>query len=97
MRIGRGTREVQRFAQQLHARSAGVFDPCLPQRPGRIADLEITAFAAICDAPLELDCGGVAKGFAVDCAVAALQAAGCQAGIVNAGGDPEEFAAEELT
>jgi FAD:protein FMN transferase len=91
--IGRGTREVLCFAQQLHARSAGVFDPCLPQRPGRISDLQITAVAAICHAPLELDCGGIAKGFAVDCAVAALQAAGCEAGVVNAGGDLRVFGA----
>jgi thiamine biosynthesis lipoprotein len=91
VRIGSGTREVLRFAQALHARSAGVFDPCLPLRPGRLADLEITAVAAICHAPLALDCGGIAKGFAVDCAVAALQAAGCPAGVVNAGGDVRVF------
>jgi thiamine biosynthesis lipoprotein len=34
-----------------------------------------------------LDLGGIAKGYAVDCAVAALQAAGAVAGCVNAGGD----------
>jgi thiamine biosynthesis lipoprotein len=91
VRIGNGTREVLRFAQALYARSAGIFDPCLPLRPGRLADLEITAAAAICHAPLALDCGGIAKGFAVDCAVAALQAAGCPAGVVNAGGDVRVF------
>ncbi len=95
--IGRGTRELLRFAQQLHARSAGVFDPCLPRRAGRIADLQITAVAAICHAPLELDCGGIAKGFAVDCAVAALQAARCEAGLVNAGGDLRVFGAARET
>jgi thiamine biosynthesis lipoprotein len=97
VRIGSGTREVLRFAQHLHARSAGLFDPCLPLRPGRLADLQITAVAAICHAPLELDCGGIAKGFAVDCAVAALRAAGCHAGLVNAGGDLRVFGAARET
>lgn len=34
-----------------------------------------------------IDLGGIAKGYAVDCAVAALKAAGADKGIVNAGGD----------
>jgi len=34
-----------------------------------------------------IDLGGIAKGYAVDCAVAVLQAAGVPHGIVNAGGD----------
>lgn len=38
-----------------------------------------------------IDMGGIAKGYAVDCAVAALQAAGVQQGIVNAGGDLRVF------
>jgi FAD:protein FMN transferase len=38
-----------------------------------------------------IDLGGIAKGYAVDCAVAALQAAGAMRGIVNAGGDLRIF------
>ena len=38
-----------------------------------------------------IDLGGIAKGYAVDCAVAALQAAGVPTGIVNAGGDLRVF------
>ena len=38
-----------------------------------------------------IDLGGIAKGYAVDCAVAALQAAGVPKGIVNAGGDLRVF------
>jgi FAD:protein FMN transferase len=34
-----------------------------------------------------LDLGGIAKGFAVDAAAAALQSAGVKSGVVNAGGD----------
>jgi thiamine biosynthesis lipoprotein len=38
-----------------------------------------------------LDLGGIAKGHAVDCAVEAMQAAGCEDGWVNAGGDIRVF------
>lgn len=38
-----------------------------------------------------IDLGGIAKGYAVDCAVAALQEAGVEQGIVNAGGDLRVF------
>jgi thiamine biosynthesis lipoprotein len=39
------------------------------------------------DMPLALDLGGIAKGFAVDRAVAALRRHGIRAAVVNAGGD----------
>ena len=42
---------------------------------------------------LTVDLGGIAKGFAVDRAVAALKATGIKAGIVNAGGDLRVFGA----
>jgi thiamine biosynthesis lipoprotein len=41
--------------------------------------------------PLCIDLGGVAKGYAVDRAIEALQVAGVTAGIVNAGGDLRAF------
>lgn len=41
--------------------------------------------------PLHLDLGGIAKGYAVDCAIRALQEAGMEAGRVNAGGDLRRF------
>ena len=41
--------------------------------------------------PLWLDLGGIAKGYAVDAAVRALQRAGMQRGIVNAGSDLRVF------
>lgn len=43
------------------------------------------------DAPIALDLGGIAKGYAVDRAVNALRAAGASAGRVNAGGDLRVF------
>ncbi|HQS61560.1 MAG: ApbE family lipoprotein [Polynucleobacter sp. 24-46-87] len=42
-------------------------------------------------APICLDLGGIAKGFAVDVAVQTLQEAGVQSGCVNAGGDMRVF------
>jgi len=46
------------------------------------------------DLPLCLDLGGIAKGFAVDLAVDALQYAGALSGSVNAGGDIRVFGDE---
>jgi thiamine biosynthesis lipoprotein len=86
--------EVLRFAQQLQHLSEGIFDPCLPSRPGRICDLQLIAGAqpqAIPRASMQIDCGGIAKGYAVDVAIGALRGAGCAAGLVNAGGDLRTF------
>ena len=41
--------------------------------------------------PVWIDLGGIAKGYAVDCAVIALEAAGITSGLVNAGGDMRAF------
>jgi len=46
---------------------------------------------------LWLDLGGIAKGYAVDRAVAVLRAHGARAGVVNAGGDLRVFGATEET
>ncbi|MBU1222873.1 MAG: FAD:protein FMN transferase [Gammaproteobacteria bacterium] len=45
--------------------------------------------------PLHLDLGGIAKGYAVDCAIRALRDAGMEAGRVNAGGDLRLFGGAE--
>jgi thiamine biosynthesis lipoprotein len=94
------TWRVLAFAQRLNRLSEGIFDPCLPEKPGTVQDLELTwklAPAVTCQAPLKLDLGGVAKGFAVDRAVKALRAAGCDAGLVNAGGDVRVFGTQAQT
>jgi thiamine biosynthesis lipoprotein len=97
------TWQVLSFAQRLHQLTDGVFDPSLPDASGTLGDLQLRcdgpgagtvegpACHALTRAPLALDLGGIAKGFAVDRAVAALQAAGCVAGLVNAGGDLRVF------
>lgn len=41
-----------------------------------------------------IDLGGIAKGFAVDRAVEALREAGCERGLINAGGDLRAFGPE---
>ncbi len=90
------TLTLLRFAQRLHTLSEGVFDPCLPQAPGCLADLvlrEDPQPLVEARVPVQLDLGGIAKGFAVDGAVQALRDAGCSAGLVNAGGDLRVFGA----
>jgi thiamine biosynthesis lipoprotein len=49
--------------------------------------LELHACSARLLKPACVDLGGIAKGFAVDRAVDALRDAGCERGLVNAGGD----------
>jgi thiamine biosynthesis lipoprotein len=95
VQIDAWTWEVLVLAQRVARLSDGVFDPCLPAAPGRIADLDLSVRGvAIARAELRLDLGGIAKGFAVDKAVEALVAAGCTGGLVNAGGDLRVFGPE---
>lgn len=49
--------------------------------------VELSATSVRLNEPACLDLGGIAKGFAVDRAVEALCDAGCERGLVNAGGD----------
>jgi thiamine biosynthesis lipoprotein len=86
------TWQVLALARHLGTLSGGLFDPCLPGAPGRIEDLElIDPAVAIRHADLHLDLGGIAKGFAVDSAIEAMQHAGAVGGIANAGGDLRAF------
>lgn len=90
------TWHLLKLAQRLYALTEGVFDPCLPDCPGRLSDLELASEedeepTVICHAPVRLDLGGIAKGHAIDRAVATLVALGCSSGLVNAGGDLRVF------
>src|SRR2546430_14747573 len=95
--IHASTWEVLRLAQRLNELTQGVFDPCLPSSPGRMSDLELSGASAgpspwvARRASLALDLGGIAKGFAVDRAIAALRAHGCDAGGGEARGGPRPF------
>jgi thiamine biosynthesis lipoprotein len=46
--------------------------------------------------PLAVDLGGIAKGFAVDCAIAVLRECNVPSGLVNAGGDLRVFGDETV-
>jgi len=82
------TYAVLSICRDLQAASGGVFDPCRRDRPGRMHDIDLSAPGSATKlADVALDLGGIAKGFAVDCAVAVLREHGCGSGIVNAGGD----------
>lgn len=92
--VDRVTAQVLQTAAWLQAESAGLFDIALGSaRHGwQCKGLRLTKLRA----GVQLDLGGIAKGHAVDCAVAAMQAAGCTAGWVNAGGDLRAFGELEL-
>lgn len=91
-RVHRSTWELLQLAKQLNELSGGVFDPCLPCRPGVLSDVELLSGLEVrCHAPVKLDFGGFAKGYAVDEATEALMRHGCTAGLVNAGGDLRVF------
>ena len=90
------TWRVLQLARRLHEITGGVFDPCLPSRPGTLQDVELGAGPKlVCHAPVEIDLGGIAKGYAIDRAIEALIEHGCHAGLVNAGGDLRVFGARE--
>ena len=81
--------EVLVAARDLHSASRGLFDITQGSGPeawhcdGRRLHKH--------DDAVRLDLGGIAKGHAVDRAVAALRRHGCAAGWVNAGGDLRVF------
>src|SRR5439155_26639499 len=95
-------RTVLRCALDVAARSAGAFDPTvggdlaargfLPLRTAcdRTAawrDVVLDEEGVSFKRPLILDFDGIAKGYAVDCAVDVLRNAGVEQAVVNAGGD----------
>jgi thiamine biosynthesis lipoprotein len=89
------TRDVLELSLRLHASSGGCFDPCLPEKPGSIRDVDLSRpGCVVCAVPVAIDLGGIAKGFAVDRAIDALRETGCSAGLVNAGGDMRVYGGE---
>jgi len=105
------TAEVLALAEEIMLASDGLFDcgvaprladwgllPSDLKAPGasslrhvqRLSDTSLRV-----QAPVRIDLGGIAKGFAVDQAVRALQDAGVRSGLVNAGGDLRVFGQTE--
>jgi FAD:protein FMN transferase len=82
---------VLNFARDLNLSTAGAFDPCLPDQPGRSSDLVLEGSYVTTRARLALDLGGIAKGFAIDRAIDELRRAGCMSGQVTIGGDLRVF------
>lgn len=75
----------------------------LPRHPGLPADtapdwraIELDAERVRFTAPLLIDLSGIAKGYAVDAALASLRADGVRAATVNAGGDLARFGDEAV-
>jgi thiamine biosynthesis lipoprotein len=87
------TVEVLEASIALHLESEGLFDPAaFGHGATSIAALRLGPKGTVCSsAPLALDLGGIAKGYAVDRAVTALRTSGARAGRVNAGGDLRVF------
>ena len=88
------TRQVLEAARALQDASDGAFDISLGSAP-RGWRCEGDRLRKLSD-DARLDLGGIGKGHAVDCAVDALLALGCNAGWVNAGGDLRAFGETEL-
>ena len=92
--IGDDARTVLDAAAKLRDASGGAFDVTLGS--GAWAWRADARGLHKLAAGVRIDLGGIAKGHAVDCAVAALVASGIGAGWVNAGGDLRAFGALAL-
>ena len=91
--VHRATARVLALARELHVASGGVFDVSQGVPDGWSLDGARLVKTA---AHARLDLGGIAKGWAVDRAVAALRRAGIAGGWVNAGGDLRAFGSAEV-
>jgi thiamine biosynthesis lipoprotein len=101
--LDRDTVCVLQAAQHWTRLSRGAFNPCVAaqtlsrqhQRPGvagsahgRLHHIHIhSATEVTLTQAVQLDLGGIAKGYAVDCAIEVLRAHGVTDALVNAGGD----------
>ena len=83
--------EVLVQVQSLFERTSGVFDASTSLTDGGSVVVDSLNRTVTYERPLQLNLGGIAKGYAVDQAVRELQSAGVSGGIVNAGGDLRYF------
>lgn len=95
VRVHAWTWRVLKAAAKLSAQSGGVFDVTASARAAEGGDWRDIALLSRGRVrrrrDARIDLGGIAKGFAVDQAVAALRARGIKRGSVNAGGDLRVF------
>jgi thiamine biosynthesis lipoprotein len=88
IRVAPATWRVLRAAAKFSADSGGVFDVTLPVLKANWRALDLLAGGGVRRLDdVCVDLGGIAKGFAVDAAIAALRRSGIVDGGVNAGGD----------
>jgi FAD:protein FMN transferase len=85
------TAELLRLSRELCLLSAGRFEPAIPACGTVLQWLPEGPRTVQVRRAAQIDLGGIAKGFAVDRAVAAMRRAGATAGLVNAGGDLRVF------
>ncbi len=86
------TMEVLATARQISDASGGAFDVTMARQGACHTDVELQYGSKVrLRKPARLDLSGIAKGFAVDKAVAALRERGVRSGSVNAGGDIRVF------
>lgn len=85
------TSQVMKLALRVSERTRGAFDIVMPGSGARHTDIVLEDDAIRLRRPAKLDVSGIAKGFAVDLAVARLEEHGARAGCVNAGGDLRFF------
>ncbi len=88
-RLSGGAFDIVRAGREAISRGALPIHPGQP-RPDPAANwsaLLLKGHAVTLDRPACIDLGGIAKGYAVDLAIAAMQRAGATRGRVNAGGD----------
>lgn len=85
------TFELLELALSVSRATEGAFDIVLPGTGARYTDIVLKNSAVRLRRPARLDVSGIAKGFAVDCAVKALHQHGARGGSVNAGGDLRFF------
>jgi thiamine biosynthesis lipoprotein len=92
VRVHRWTYRVLSCAKALSEASGGAFDVTLGREGASHADISLLAGECVrLRRRAQLDLGGIAKGFAVDRAVATLRRCGARTGSVNAGGDLRVF------
>ena len=87
VRVDPWTFEVLELAVDVSRRTDGAFDIVVPGTGANYTDIVLENGAVRLRRQARMDVSGIAKGFAVDAAVAALERGGGRAGCVNAGGD----------
>jgi len=88
------TAQLLRLSRELCLLSAGRFEPALPACGTVLQWLPVGPRSVHVRRAAHVDLGGIAKGFAVDRAIEAMQEAGASSGLVNAGGDLRVFGRE---